>query len=38
MPGLVCIGNILYWSRLEEDRLVSQFGDTYIQYRKATWF
>jgi protein-S-isoprenylcysteine O-methyltransferase Ste14 len=38
MPGLVCIANIYYWSRLEEDRLVSQFGDTYIRYRKATWF
>jgi protein-S-isoprenylcysteine O-methyltransferase Ste14 len=36
--GLVCIGNILYWRRLEEDALESQFGEDYRSYRRRTWF
>jgi protein-S-isoprenylcysteine O-methyltransferase Ste14 len=38
VAGIICIANILYWGRLEESKMVSQFGDTYIRYRKATWF
>jgi len=36
--GLVCIGNILYWRRLEEDALESQYGEDYRRYRSGTWF
>jgi protein-S-isoprenylcysteine O-methyltransferase Ste14 len=36
--GLVCIGNILYWRRLEEGALEAQFGEDYRIYRKGTWF
>jgi len=36
--GLVGIANILYWRRLEEDKLAIQFGEDYSSYRKTTWF
>lgn len=36
--GIVCIGNILYWRRLEESKLVAIYGDTYLKYSKRTWF
>ena len=36
--GLIGIVNILYWRRLEESRLLAQFGDTYRQYRETTWY
>ena len=36
--GIVCIGNILYWRRLEESKLVAIYGDTYLTYGKRTWF
>ena len=36
--GIICIANILYWGRLEDAKLVSQFGDAYRQYRMRTWF
>jgi len=36
--GLIGIANILYWRRLEEARLLSQYGDTYAKYRLTTWF
>jgi protein-S-isoprenylcysteine O-methyltransferase Ste14 len=36
--GLVCIGNILYWRRLEEGALESHYGEDYQSYRRATWF
>jgi protein-S-isoprenylcysteine O-methyltransferase Ste14 len=36
--GLIGIANILYWRRLEEVRLLEAYGDTYQQYRLATWF
>jgi protein-S-isoprenylcysteine O-methyltransferase Ste14 len=38
MPGIICIANIIYWSRLEDAKLASQFGDAYHQYRMHTWF
>jgi len=36
--GLVGIGNILYWRRLEEEKLESRYGADYREYRKRTWF
>lgn len=36
--GLVGIASILYWRRLEEAKLLAQYGDTYQQYRLITWF
>jgi protein-S-isoprenylcysteine O-methyltransferase Ste14 len=36
--GLVGIGNILYWRRLEEEKLASDFGEDYRRYRAKTWF
>jgi protein-S-isoprenylcysteine O-methyltransferase Ste14 len=38
ITGSVCIANILYWRQLEEDKLDSEFGDAYRQYRKTSWF
>jgi protein-S-isoprenylcysteine O-methyltransferase Ste14 len=38
VAGLVCIANILYWRRLEENNLASQFGEDYHRYRMTTWF
>lgn len=36
--ALAAIGCILFWRRLEEEKLVSDFGDEYLKYRKSTWF
>jgi protein-S-isoprenylcysteine O-methyltransferase Ste14 len=36
--GFICILVILFWRRLEEQNLVRQFGEEYVQYRKSTWF
>jgi protein-S-isoprenylcysteine O-methyltransferase Ste14 len=36
--GLVCIGNILYWRRLEESALETRYGEDYRTYRQRTWF
>ena len=36
--GLVCIGNILYWRRLEEGTLEAQYGEDYRAYCSQTWF
>lgn len=33
----VCIGNILYWRKLEEEKLIGQFGGDYQIYRTQTW-
>jgi protein-S-isoprenylcysteine O-methyltransferase Ste14 len=38
LVGLLGVGNILYWRRLEEDKLESQYGETYRAYRRHTWF
>jgi protein-S-isoprenylcysteine O-methyltransferase Ste14 len=38
IAGLMCIGNILYWRRLEEKKLVADYGEAYLEYRKGTWF
>jgi protein-S-isoprenylcysteine O-methyltransferase Ste14 len=36
--GLVGIGGVLWWRHLEEGRLEKQFGESYLQYRRTTWF
>lgn len=36
--GFVAIGNIIYWKRLEERELESNYGEVYVEYRKRTWF
>jgi protein-S-isoprenylcysteine O-methyltransferase Ste14 len=36
--GLVGIGNILFWRRLEEDKLSECYGEVYQKYRQRTWF
>jgi protein-S-isoprenylcysteine O-methyltransferase Ste14 len=36
--GVACIGNVLYWRRLEERALESSYGDVYWKYRRGTWF
>ena len=36
--ALVCIGNILYWRQIEEENLLSAYGETYLRYRMKTWF
>lgn len=36
--GCAAIANILYWRRLEEQRLLAHYGETYRQYLLKTWF
>jgi len=36
--GFVAILNILYWKRLEERELESNYGEVYSEYRQRTWF
>jgi protein-S-isoprenylcysteine O-methyltransferase Ste14 len=36
--ALVCIGNILYWRRIEEEKLLSAYGEAYLRYSEKTWF
>ncbi len=36
--GLLGIGNILYWRRLEETRLELAYGEEYLRYRERTWW
>ncbi len=36
--GLAGIANILYWRRLEENRLLARYGETYRRYSQGTWF
>ncbi|PKN18247.1 MAG: hypothetical protein CVU71_12105 [Deltaproteobacteria bacterium HGW-Deltaproteobacteria-6] len=38
VTGLVGIGNILVWRRLEEEKLSECYGDVYRKYRQTTWF
>ena len=38
VAGLVGIGNIIYWQRLEEEELASRYGEIYREYRMGTWF
>ena len=36
--GIVAIANILWWKKLEEIKLVFEYKEKYIDYRKSTWF
>ncbi len=36
--ALVCIGNVLYWRRLEERALEARYGEDFRRYRQRTWF
>jgi protein-S-isoprenylcysteine O-methyltransferase Ste14 len=36
--GFFGIANILFWRRIEEKNLISQFGKKYQEYAIATWF
>jgi len=36
--GFVGILNILYWRKLEEREMESNYGEVYLEYRKKTWF
>ncbi len=36
--GLVGVGNILFWRRLEEEKLGECYGEVYQKYRQGTWF
>ena len=36
--GVFCIGNIIYWRRLEEHKLLVQYGEEYVTYRRRTLF
>jgi protein-S-isoprenylcysteine O-methyltransferase Ste14 len=33
-----CVGNILFWRRLEERAMEGLYGGEYIRYRERTWF
>lgn len=35
IPGII---NILYWRMLEERRLVTEYDEAYVNYRRRTWF
>jgi protein-S-isoprenylcysteine O-methyltransferase Ste14 len=36
--GLIAIGNIIYWQKLEEKELESKYGEVYLKYKDSTWF
>lgn len=36
--GLAGIASVLWWRHLEEARLDAQFGSTYREYRRTTWW
>jgi protein-S-isoprenylcysteine O-methyltransferase Ste14 len=38
VPGGIAIVSILYWRRIEEQKLEVQFGEDYHRYKKGTWF
>ena len=38
LVGIVCVGNILYWCRLEDRQLAAAYGDIHLTYSKRTWF
>jgi protein-S-isoprenylcysteine O-methyltransferase Ste14 len=35
--GLIAIGNILYWQKLEESELETKYGKIYLKYKNHTW-
>jgi len=38
VPGMVCIGNIVFWARLEDERLLVTYGERYKKYKEETLF
>jgi protein-S-isoprenylcysteine O-methyltransferase Ste14 len=38
IPGLLGIGSIIFWRKLEEHDLESRFGEAYRSYRAKSWF
>jgi protein-S-isoprenylcysteine O-methyltransferase Ste14 len=36
--GFIGIGNILFWRRLEEEKLIDCYGEAYQKYSQGTWF
>lgn len=36
--GMITTANILYWRRLEEKHLETQFGQAYRDYKRQSWF
>jgi protein-S-isoprenylcysteine O-methyltransferase Ste14 len=38
LVGAVAVGCILFWRHLEEEKLLSDYGEEYERYRKGTWF
>jgi protein-S-isoprenylcysteine O-methyltransferase Ste14 len=38
LVGLAGVGSILFWQRLEEEKLVACYSEVYQKYRKGTWF
>jgi protein-S-isoprenylcysteine O-methyltransferase Ste14 len=37
VAAILAIASILYWERLEEEKLEADYGEEYRTYRKATW-
>ncbi len=35
--GAVSIGCIMYWARLEEEKMIAVYGEEYREYKKRTW-
>lgn len=38
LAGLIAVVNIQYWMMSEEKELASNYGESYLEYRKKTWF
>ncbi len=38
IPGVLAIGNIIFWARLEDERLLARYGEEYRKYRNETLF
>ena len=38
IPGLLGIGSILYWRKLEDRDLESRYGDGYRHYLERSWY
>lgn len=38
VAGLAGVANILFWQRLEDEKLEEVFGREYLDYRRAAWF
>ena len=36
--GMVCVGNILFWRYLEEEKMIADYGEEYRTYQAHSWF